>query len=90
MVATSVGSNPELLAGDRGMLVPPKDEGSLAAALAKLLEDDGMRVRMGQKCRNFAHENLTLEKMRSHHEQLYLELLARKGWTKQPAQQSFG
>jgi len=79
VVATSVGSNPELLAEDRGMLVPPRDEDSLAAALGKLLENDGMRARMGQNCRNFAEENLTLEKMRSYHEQLYMELLARKG-----------
>jgi len=90
VVATSVGSNPELLAEDRGMLVPPRDEDSLAAALGKLLENDGMRARMGQNCRNFAQENLTLEKMRSYHEQLYMELLARKGWRGHLAQPSSG
>ena len=90
VVATSVGSNPELLAGDRGMLVPPRDEGSLAAALGKLVEDDGMLARMAQNCRSFAQENLTLEKMRSHHEQLYMELLSSKGWKAQLAQHSSG
>jgi L-malate glycosyltransferase len=80
VVATSVGANPELLADKRGMLVPAGDDAALAAALAKLLQDPSLRAQMGQNCRTFAQENFTLDKMRRSHEQLYLELLSRKGW----------
>lgn len=80
VVATSVGGNPELLAEDRGILVPVGDEASLAGALHRLLNDDNLRIRMGGRCREFAAENLTLDKMRRSHEYLYLELLASKGY----------
>ncbi len=80
VVATSVGANPELLDGGRGILVPVRDDAALAAALSNLLNDGALRAQMGQNCRTFAQENFTLDKMRRSHEQLYMELLSRKGW----------
>jgi teichuronic acid biosynthesis glycosyltransferase TuaC len=41
IVATDVGGIPELLAPDRGLLVPARDEGALVAALRSALEDRG-------------------------------------------------
>jgi len=38
VVATSVGGIPEILSGDCGELVPPRDSGALAQALASVLE----------------------------------------------------
>ncbi len=80
VVATSVGANPELLDRGRGILVPVRDDAALAAALSNLLNDGALRAQMGQNCRTFAQENFTLDKMRRSHEQLYMELLSRKGW----------
>lgn len=80
VVATNVGGNPELLAEDRGIVVPVGDENSMAMALKRLLQDENLRAQMGRNGRAFASENLTLEQMTRNHEQLYLELLAGKGW----------
>ncbi|HVN19463.1 MAG TPA: glycosyltransferase [Dongiaceae bacterium] len=88
VVATNVGGNSELLAHDRGTLVAPRDEAGLAAAIIRLLQDNAMQERMGHASRVFAEENFTLDKMRRSHEQLYMELLARKGWKPQLSQSS--
>ena len=78
VVASEVGGNPELLTQERGMLVPAGEEGSLAEAMLGLLQNDALRIEMGQNCRRFALENFTIEQMRRKHEQLYIQLLARK------------
>jgi glycosyltransferase involved in cell wall biosynthesis len=44
-----VGLRDAVVDGETGLLVPPKDAGALAAALALLLTDDAQRVRMGRK-----------------------------------------
>jgi glycosyltransferase involved in cell wall biosynthesis len=45
VVATTAGSLPEIL-GDAAELVPPGDAGALAGALARVLEDSGLRSRL--------------------------------------------
>jgi len=77
-IASRVGGNPELLTPERGMLVPAGEESGLAEAMLVLLQNDALRVQMGQNCRRFALENFTIEQMRRKHEQLYMQLLARK------------
>jgi len=79
VVATSVGSNPELITEDRGALIPVGDENGLAMEIERLLREDPLRVQMGQKCRAFAQKNFTLKEMGSRYEQLYTQLLAREG-----------
>ena len=81
VIATEVGSNPELLAEDRGALIPVGDEKALAAALVGLLQDDNLRLRMAQSCRSFAISNFTIDQMRSRYEALYTQLLSRKDVT---------
>lgn len=52
VVATSIGGYASVLAhGDEGLLVPPRDEKSLAHALLSLLEDKSLRQQMGTKGR---------------------------------------
>ncbi len=52
VVASSVGGIPELVQdGINGLLVPPHDAAALAAALARLLGDDGLRARLGAQAR---------------------------------------
>jgi L-malate glycosyltransferase len=80
VVATDVGGNSELLSEDRGIIVPPGSENDLATAIARLLQDDTMRMQMGNNCRRFAKDNFTLEKMGHHYSKLYSRLLEDKGW----------
>ena len=52
VVATAVGGNPDVLAnGENGFLVPVRNASKLASALATLVEDADLRVRMGLKNR---------------------------------------
>ena len=53
VVATSVGSLPEVL-GDAASFVPPKDVDALAAALAAVLDDDDIAVALEEKGRRHA------------------------------------
>lgn len=52
VVASSVGGIPELVQdGVNGLLVPAHDGAALAAALARLLDNDGLRRRLGAQAR---------------------------------------
>jgi glycosyltransferase involved in cell wall biosynthesis len=50
VVVTNVGSIPEVVDdGETGFIVPPRDPEALAKAIVKLLKDDSLRKRMGEK-----------------------------------------
>ena len=52
IVATEVAGIPEVVRnGDNGLLVPPKDVTALAEAIGRLLEDAGLRQRLGAQAR---------------------------------------
>ena len=79
VVATDVGGNPEVLVdGETGLLVPPADPESLAAAVVKLLESPEMAVEMGAAGRRRVLERYRLDTMARRIEELYDDLLARK------------
>jgi len=80
VVANRVGGNTELISNDRGALVTAGDEAELAAAIELLLRDEGLRKRLGRNARAYAQANFTIEQMRRSHEELYHDLLERKGW----------
>ena len=47
VIATAVGGVPEVVReGENGLLVPPGDAGALAAAIRRLLDEDGLRDRL--------------------------------------------
>jgi glycosyltransferase involved in cell wall biosynthesis len=85
VVATRVGGNSELIAEDRGILVPASDEEGLIAAVERLLCDEGMRRSLGQAAKAFSRANFTLERMTQQHEELYRELLEKKQWRRRIA-----
>ena len=80
VIASRVGGNVELLSENRGVLVEHGDASVLANAIEGLLRDPGQRNEMGSRARQFTKANFTLENMRQRHEDLYLDLLARKNW----------
>ncbi len=49
VVATTGGALPEVVGidGETGLLVAPDDPGALAAAISRLLDDPGLRARLG-------------------------------------------
>jgi len=80
VVANRVGGNIELLGSDRGALVATNDDVALASAIESLLRDENLRRRLGQNAKTFAQANLTIDRMRRDHEQLYASLLEKKGY----------
>lgn len=62
-VATDVGGNAEALAEGAGVIIPPRDEGALAAVLAGLLADDERRMALGEAARRRAVAKFGLERM---------------------------
>jgi glycosyltransferase involved in cell wall biosynthesis len=61
-VATTVGGNPELITDqESGLLTPPDDSPALTQALLALLENDDLRIRMGQAARKHVCKHYDLE-----------------------------
>jgi glycosyltransferase involved in cell wall biosynthesis len=78
-VASAVGGVPEIVVnGETGLLVPPKDPEALAAAIAKLANDAGLRQRMGQAARNRVVPAFGVMRMVELLEQLYDECIREK------------
>ncbi len=64
VVATAVGSLPEIVAeGQTGLVVPPADPDALAAAIGRLLDDAELRQHMGRAAAErrsfYSHERMT-------------------------------
>lgn len=63
IVATAVGHVPDLIEdGVTGLLVPPKDDAALAAAITRLLKDEPLRRAMGARASARAREQFSLER----------------------------
>ncbi len=78
VVATTVGENARVLSsGEDALLVPPRNPAALAAALARVIDDDALRRRLGEAARRKFRESLTIERMVRNHEALYGRLLGR-------------
>lgn len=65
--------------GQTGVLVPPRDSRSLAAALRRLIENPELRRRMGTEARNRAEQEFGVEKVVQSHLDLYRELIGSGG-----------
>lgn len=64
LVATSIGGIPELIDdGSTGILVPPKEVGSLAEAIIKLLRNKELRLSMGEKGFRKLKEDMSWERI---------------------------
>jgi len=79
-VATRVGGTPEAIVdGETGLLVPPGDTRALAVAIGRLLADRSLAARLGQAARRLIQTRFSVDRMVAATEQLYVDLLARKG-----------
>jgi glycosyltransferase involved in cell wall biosynthesis len=80
VVASNVGGVSEVVVdGDTGLLVPPGDAQSLAAAIERLLEDPPLCRRLGEAGQNRVAEHFDLAAVQQAHLDLYRRVLARRG-----------
>ncbi len=64
VVGTTAGGIPEAVVHERtGLLVPPRDDGALAAAITRLLGDPELRARFGEAGRARVEEQFSAEKL---------------------------
>jgi len=79
IVATSVGGIPEVIEdGTHGVLVPPRDEAALAAALRTLLRDWERASELGARARDRCRRELSLDRTVESLQDLYEELYSRR------------
>ncbi len=79
VVGTDVsGLRDVIVDGQTGVLVAPDDAPGLAGALERLARDAGLRERMGQAGRRRATERFHIRDNVRRHENLYLELVAKR------------
>jgi glycosyltransferase involved in cell wall biosynthesis len=80
VVATDIGGNRELVhQGETGLLVPPRDPGALASAVLTLLGDRALASRLVDAARTRFQAGFSVPTMVRQYEQLYEELLQKKG-----------
>lgn len=76
VVVTRHGGLPETVSeGVTGMVVPEGGVAELADALAQLLQDDGLRTRMGDEARRHVEKNFNLSLQTRKLERIYTEVL---------------
>jgi len=79
VVASRAGGNVDLVRhGEDGWLVPPRDSGAFAEALARLLGDAGLRRALGERARGTARERFSLERTAAMTETVYRAALAHR------------
>ncbi len=75
VVATAVGGTPEaVIDGETGLLVPPRDVPALEAALARVLDDEGLRRRLGEAGRERVDSQFTETAMTGRILEIYDEI----------------
>jgi glycosyltransferase involved in cell wall biosynthesis len=87
IVATAVGGNREVVCDqESGFLVPPGDPDALGEAMVRLsASSDDQRRAMGERGREHVRARYDLSRMVERWEELYREVLARKGLELAPA-----
>ncbi len=73
VVASSTGGIPEIIRGDYGILVPPRDVERLSRVITGLLENEGRRERMRAEGRRYVEKNFSIEKTVEEWVSLYRE-----------------
>ena len=72
VVATDVGAvSEQILGGETGIIVPPRNPKAMAEAVIYLLEHPEERIRMGKKARERVKEMFSVERCVEEHRKLY-------------------
>jgi glycosyltransferase involved in cell wall biosynthesis len=80
VISTTVGSIPDVVIdGETGFVVPPRDAAALADRIARLLDDDELRSRMGVQGRAMVERCYSLERMLDRMEGVYDRLIHAPG-----------
>lgn len=80
VVASAVGGVPQAVRdGETGLLFANGDQPGLARALARLLDDPGLRGRLGAAGRAVVRERYSLDRMAAEYEARYRAVLAERG-----------
>lgn len=80
VIASRVGGLKDVVVdGETGFLVPPRSPGSIAEKIQILIDQPQLRKQMGEKGRQRALQHFTAERYCRDVENLYLELLHKKG-----------
>jgi glycosyltransferase involved in cell wall biosynthesis len=78
LVVTAVGALPELIQDERnGLLCPPDDPSALAAALARLMDEDALARRLGAQAALDAQERYAVERVAAATAAFYGRVIAR-------------
>lgn len=75
VVASSISGYVEVASSETGILVPPRDEEALAAALIELLEDEPRRRALGQRAWEVARERYSWTRVASRLVEIYGSLV---------------
>ena len=77
IIVSNVGGVPEVIQHDiNGLLVPAGDHAALAAAIRRVVADDGLRRRLGDAARERANTAFSLSTMVQKYDQVYDDALA--------------
>jgi len=79
VVATAVGSIPEVTTQENAILVPPSDPDALAQACVRLASDPDLRRRMGQAGLERVTAHYSIDAMVDRTAALYADLLQKHG-----------
>lgn len=80
MVSTDVGAIPKLIKdGISGFLSKPGDEKGLANNIVKLLNNENLRLTMGEALYEIGKKDFSIESMAKHHLDIYSYILNKKG-----------
>ena len=76
VIATKVGGLPEVVDnGKTGIIVPPGDVGALCNSIRYLIQDPGIRLKMGENGRERVLERFTIEENVRRTEEIFLNVL---------------
>lgn len=79
-VASSAGPIPEVITdGEDGILVPPRDQQAIAAAVCKLLDDETLRERLGAAAKKSAFSRFQPQKSADALTRIYESVLQQRG-----------
>ena len=76
MIGCDSGGTPEaVIDGKTGLLVAPRDDEALEAAIIRVTDDNELRTRMGQDARSWVEQNFSFERYTDTVENLYRDVL---------------